>query len=103
MCAGLSVLALVVLTTTPPLEKGRRLYEAMEFKAAERVLRQVNPENLEAQERRDACDLLARSLLAQNREKEAEAAYAVLLRTDPNAALARATPRKALRAFTNAK
>lgn len=72
------------LAANPYLDEGRRLYSAVRYKQAEEKLRLATqvPTSTPA-EKREAFDLLARTLAAQGRMDEGELVYAELLRMDP--------------------
>lgn len=101
--AGVTTVALL-LGANPYLEEGRAHFEAVRYQAAEARLRlacQVPTSTRE--ERREAFDLLARALLAQGRQEEAELAYAQLLTADPAAPAPSEAAPKVKAAFQRAK
>jgi hypothetical protein len=100
------VLSLVsaLLGANPFLEEGKQFYRDMFYpQAADRLRVAVDAPNITREERREAVDLLARSLAALGHLDEAEHEYARLLEKDSNApAPAHAAP-KIRQAFLKAK
>jgi hypothetical protein len=86
MSAAAAMLVLWVSGANPFLDEGRRLYEGMLYEKATVQLRlAADAPTSTREERRQAVDLLARSLAAQGLVEEAEREYAHLLDRDPNA------------------
>jgi hypothetical protein len=103
LALGTFGLAALVAGANPSLEDGRKLYDALRYRAAEARLRlALDVPTSTPEERREAHDLLARSLMAQGRAKEAEQVYSRLLAVDPGAPPPRASP-GVKRAFERAK
>jgi hypothetical protein len=104
MHAAAAMLVLWVSGANPFLDEGRRLYDGMLYEKATAQLRlAAETPTSTKEERRQAVDLLARSLAAQGLIDQAEREYARLLDRDPNApAPADASP-KIRAAFQRAK
>lgn len=103
-CLPLIAALTSVLSANPYLDQGRKLYDAVQYEEAEAKLRLAKEVPTSSrEERREAFDLLARSVSAQGRADEAERLYAELLTVDPNTpSPANASPKiRAL--FTRAK
>lgn len=79
-----SLLALNLLAN-PDLDEGRQLYDQMQFKGAEARLRLAREQASSDEELEEVLHLLARTLAAQRRLREAEDVYAELLAKAPNA------------------
>jgi hypothetical protein len=104
MSAAAAMLVLWVSGANPFLDEGRRLYDGMLYEKATAQLRlAAEAPTSTREERRQAVDLLARSLAAQGLNDQSEREYARLLDRDPNApAPADASP-KIRAAFQRAK
>lgn len=81
---SLSIALLLSSSANPYLDRGRELYGAVRYEAAEAQLRLARkvPTNTPA-ERWESADLLARALAAQGKQTEARRVYAELLVEDP--------------------
>lgn len=79
------LLALALGATSGHLSEARRLYEALDFPAAEAHLRLAKKTSLTQEDRREVHHLLVRILAARSDVAEAQQVYVELLGRDPNA------------------
>ncbi len=94
---------LLTLGANVDLDEGRKLHDSMQFRAAEARLRLARQQAASPAERNEAIDLLARTLAAQGRLKDAEDLYSELLALDPHAQSPRDVAPKISDAFLRAK
>lgn len=92
-----------LLGTSPDFDEGAKLYDAMQFRAAEARLRLAREQAVSDDEKVPVLELLARTLVAQGRVKEAEDVYAELLALSPHAAPPADVSPKIADAFQRAK
>src|SRR5579871_904966 len=93
-----------LVQANPFLEEGKQFYRDMLYpQAADRLRVSLRAPNLTHEERREAFDLLARSLAAQGQLDEAEELYKQLLEKDPSAPAPLHAAPKIRQAFQHAK
>lgn len=86
LCLAALSIATCVLGVNPYLERGRKLYDHVRYEEAEAQLRlaKESPSST-PEEKQEALDLLARSVVAQGKFSEASQLYRELLASNPNA------------------
>jgi hypothetical protein len=100
----LAALSMLVLCVNAPLVEGRAAYAGLKWDKAETHLRLAcDVPGSTSEERYEAHDLLARTLLATGRTQAAIETYSRLLSTDPHAATPRDAAPKVKEAFRKAK
>ncbi|MBX7097110.1 MAG: hypothetical protein K1X89_05325, partial [Myxococcaceae bacterium] len=92
-----------LLGASADFDEGAKLYDAMQFRAAEARLRLAREQAVSDGEKVPVLDLLARTLVAQGRVKEAEDVYAELLALAPHASPPADVSPKIADAFQRAK
>lgn len=94
---------LLTLGANVDLDEGRMLHDSMQFRAAEARLRLARQQAQSPAERNEAIDLLARTLAAQGRLKDAEDLYSELLALDPHVEAPKDVAPKISDAFNRAR
>jgi len=99
----LASISALLIAANPSFESGKHLFGELEFEAAAQALSlAVEEPGLSTDERREAFDLWAQSLIATGDVPAAERAYARLFKVDPYVPPPRASP-KVVDAFRAAK